>query len=433
FWPAPHPQEYSAASERGAFGFGVDINKQLSHLFDLSLKLDGGNLKGAKSRIYNSYFKANYYQAALVGGINLKSLLFGPRKLNRWKFDLYAGVGSIWFKSTAYEIGTGRIKRMSNITQEVINSSSAYSDLTAASHKYTNELVFPVGLGIHYELTKRLDLGLDIALNNVTTEKLDATVGGDNTSMYDASGNRGDIQNYKKGNSDLDKYATPYISLTYKFGKNATKVGRDKVWNASSGTYHLRYTDPKLLLKPEKILTMEEIDSIAKANRPKDIDPRLLMDSDNDGVSDYFDKQPDTPAGSIVSGSGVAIDFEQVVNSLIPGQACMEIFANVMFDTDKSVIKPEYQDMMSKIVDLLNRTNCRLQLTGHADRRASDRYNMALSERRVQAVKKYLINAGVTNPSRILTDSFGSFKPIADNSSKEGLRKNRRVEMRFLP
>lgn len=436
FWPAPHPKEYRPASERGAVGFGLDVNKQLSHLFGASLKLDAGNLRGAKSRIYNSYFRADYFQTALVGNINMKSLLFGPRKLNRWKIDLHAGFGVLWFKSTAYEIGTGRIKRMSNITQEVVDMdgpNGPYAGLDVSSKKRSNAVVFPVGLAIAYELSPRFDIGIDFVLNNVNTEKLDATVGGDNTSMYDRAGNRGNIQDYKRGNSDLDKFATPYLTLTYKFGKNAIKVGRDKVWDSAKGTYNLRYTDPRLLYKPEKILSMSEIDSIAKANRPKDIDPRLLIDSDNDGVSDYFDKQPDTPAGSIVSGAGVAIDFEQIVNSLTPGQACLEIFANVNFDSDKSVIRPEYNEMLTRIVELLNRTNCRLQLTGHADRRSSDRHNITLSERRVQAVKNYLIKAGVANPSRILTEAYGAFKPIGDNTTKQGQEKNRRVELRFLP
>lgn len=423
FWPTPANSDRSV-SERGAFGLGVAVNKQLSHLFGVSLQGDFGSLKGTKYRLYNSYFKADYRQVALVGSTNIKSLLFGPRKLNRWKLDLYAGIGNIWFQSEAYEIGTGRLKRFTN------GDGSARFYGIETDRNWTSELVIPVGLTLNYELTPRFDIGLDVGLNNVNTEKLDATVGGDYTSVYEGGGN---IFDYRKGLSDLDKWGKLYLAVTYKFGKNAIKVGRDKAWDATKGTYHLRYTDPKLLIKPPKVLTLDEIDSVAKANRPPDIDPRLLVDTDNDGVSDYFDKQPNTPEGSIVSGSGVAIDFENVVNSLIPGAACMEIFANVQFDTDKSIITPQYQEMLAKVVELLNKTQCRVQLTGHADRRASDRYNMALAERRVQAVKKYLINAGVNNPSRIITDSFGAFKPIADNSSREGLRKNRRVEIRFLP
>jgi OOP family OmpA-OmpF porin len=93
-----------------------------------------------------------------------------------------------------------------------------------------------------------------------------------------------------------------------------------------------------VLIKPPKILTLEEMDSVAKANRPKDIDPRLLLDTDGDGVSDFFDKEPNSPAGSIVDGSGRVLDFDSYVkNALKNGAACSEIFANVMFDTDKNV------------------------------------------------------------------------------------------------
>ncbi len=426
FWPSGANSDKSQ-SERGAWGASVYINKQFSHLFGASLVGDIGTLKGTKYRIYNSYFKADFRQLSLIGTANLKSLLLGPRKLNRWKIDLYAGAGVMWFKSEAFEIGTGKLKRFTN------GDGSARFYGYKGTDKWTKELVVPVGLTVNYELSPRLDLGLDMGLNNVNTEKLDATVGGDASSAYDLTGNRGNIYDRRRGLSDLDKWGKLAVMLTYKLGKNAVTPGKGKVYDPARGTYHLRYVDPKLLIKPPKILTIDEIDSIAKANRPKDIDPRLLLDTDNDGVSDYFDKQPNTPPGSIVSGSGEAIDFEKIVNNIIPGSGCMEIFANVQFDTDKSIIKPQYQEMMNRMVELMNRLPCRLQLTGHADRRASDRYNMGLAERRVQAVKKYLINAGLNNPNRIITDSFGAFKPIADNASKEGLRKNRRVEMRFLP
>jgi len=82
----------------------------------------------------------------------------------------------------------------------------------------------------------------------------------------------------------------------------------------------------------------------------------------------------------------------------------------------------------------MNKNGCRLQLAGHADRRASDRYNLALSKRRVEAVKDFLIKeGGVKDADKIMIDYFGSFKPIADGASREGLQKNRRVELRLLP
>jgi OOP family OmpA-OmpF porin len=201
------------------------------------------------------------------------------------------------------------------------------------------------------------------------------------------------------------------------------------------GYYNLRYTDPKLLVKPPKILTLEEMDSVAKANRPKDIDPRLLLDTDGDGVSDFFDKEPNSPSGSVVDGSGRVINFDQYVkNALASGAACTEIFANVMFETDKNGIKPEYREMLTNVASLMNKSGCRLQLAGHADRTSTDRYNMALSRRRVEAVRDFLLNeGGLKDQSKVIIDYFGAFKPIADGSTREGMMKNRRVELRLLP
>lgn len=407
---------FNSVSERGTYFGGLTVNKQLSHLFGLQLGGSIGNLRGMKRRTYASYFRTNYTQADLTASVNLKSLLFGVNKMKRWKIDGYTGAGIIWYDAQAFELGTGRLRR------EAQNQS---------------DLVIPIGLAIHYELSPRFDIGLDFRANHVNTERLDATIGGFNSSIFDLAGDRGNLSDaiVRQGESAKDKYGYGAVMLTYKLGKRAIRVKKENgryEYDTTQGTYHLRWTDPKSLIKPPVILTLEQIDSVAKANRPKDIDPRLLTDTDNDGVSDYFDREPNTPAGSIVSGAGEAIDFDKYVSAALPGAACAEIFTNVYFDTDKNIIKPQYQDMLNKVVELLNKTQCRLQLAGHADRRASDRYNIALSRRRVEAVRQYLVRAGLNDPSRIIVDYFGSFKPIGD-ASRAGLQKNRRVELKLIP
>jgi OOP family OmpA-OmpF porin len=80
--------------------------------------------------------------------------------------------------------------------------------------------------------------------------------------------------------------------------------------------------------------------------------------------------------------------------------------------------------MLKNVAKLMNLNGCRLQLAGHTDRRATDRYNISLSRRRVDAVKNFLINeAGLTDPSKVIVDYFGSFKPIADSAKREGFKK----------
>ena len=416
FWPVNKNSDDSR-KESGSFQGGITINKQLSYWFGARLDGSIGSLKGMKRRNYNRYFKGDYQDVSLSGTINLKGLLMGPNKMKRWKVDAYAGFGQIFYDSKAYDLSGTR-------------------PLVRETGK-KNDWIIPTGLNVNYELSSRLDLGLDFRLNYTNSDYLDATWGGD----YDRNADLNSIKDAKtsrRGNSELDSYGYGSVVLTYKLGKKPLKVKKEDgkwAYKPEDGYYHLRYTDPKVLLKPVKILTLEEMDSVAKANRPKDIDPRLLLDTDGDGVSDFFDKEPNSPAGSIVDGSGRVLDFDTYVkNALATGAACSEIFANVQFDTDKNVLKPEFQEMLKNVAMLMNKNGCRLQLAGHADRRATDRYNMALSRRRVDAVKNYLINeAGLKDPSKVIVDYFGSFKPIADGSKREGLLRNRRVELKLLP
>jgi OOP family OmpA-OmpF porin len=58
---------------------------------------------------------------------------------------------------------------------------------------------------------------------------------------------------------------------------------------------------------------------------------------------------------------------------------------------------------------------------------------MNLSKRRVEAAKRYLIRAGLADPSRLLVEYFGEYRPLAENATPEGLQSNRRVEIKILP
>ena len=210
------------------------------------------------------------------------------------------------------------------------------------------------------------------------------------------------------------------------------------VHDPAKGRYHLRYTNPLDLIAPPYNPTMNDADSIAKANMPKPVDPRLFTDTDGDGVADLFDKEPNTPANSIVSGGGVAMDLEKYVKDIIaknlPKEECEAMFGNIEFDTDKAIIKDPSQQILKQVIDLLNvRPNCRAVIVGHTDARASDNYNIQLSKRRVEAAKRYLIRNGMQDPSRVLVEYYGELRPVSDNKSVDGMSRNRRVEIRILP
>ena len=104
----------------------------------------------------------------------------------------------------------------------------------------------------------------------------------------------------------------------------------------------------------------------------------------------------------------------------------------ILFDTDKAIIKPESQPIIDELALVLARCEeSRIEIGGHTDFRASDAYNIALSQRRVNAVLQALSQRGV-DTSNLVARGYGEHRPIADNSTPEGMARNRRVEFTLI-
>ena len=100
----------------------------------------------------------------------------------------------------------------------------------------------------------------------------------------------------------------------------------------------------------------------------------------------------------------------------------------IFFDFNKYDIKPEYRDILARKADAMNQfPEIAIRIEGHADERGTVEYNLALGERRAQAAKDYLANAGV-DPSRISTISYGEERPLMDDSNESAWSQNRRDE-----
>jgi OmpA-OmpF porin, OOP family len=102
----------------------------------------------------------------------------------------------------------------------------------------------------------------------------------------------------------------------------------------------------------------------------------------------------------------------------------------VLFDFDKSTIKPEAAKILDRLVAFMNENKAsKVALSGHTDNIGTEAYNMGLSNRRWMSVKDYVVKKGVDS-TRISGQGFGESKPIADNKTAEGRAKNRRVEIK---
>src|SRR4051812_19924422 len=106
--------------------------------------------------------------------------------------------------------------------------------------------------------------------------------------------------------------------------------------------------------------------------------------------------------------------------------------ADVLFDFDKAVVKPEGRSKLDDLANKVKSINLEVVIAiGHADSIGSDEYNQKLSVRRAEAVKAYLITKGVET-NRIYTEGKGEKQPVASNKTKEGRAKNRRTEIEVI-
>jgi OOP family OmpA-OmpF porin len=142
------------------------------------------------------------------------------------------------------------------------------------------------------------------------------------------------------------------------------------------------------------------------------------LDSDGDGVTDSLDQCPNTPRGIRVDRVGCPVPIPEKVS----------ITLLIEFDFDKAVVRPQYHNDIEKIANFLSaysKTNADLE--GHTDSIGSDEYNMQLSKRRAESVKKYLVDMFNVDAARVSTVGYGESKPVASNDTEEGRQRNRRV------
>ena len=100
------------------------------------------------------------------------------------------------------------------------------------------------------------------------------------------------------------------------------------------------------------------------------------------------------------------------------------------FDFDKSVVKPQYFELLRNVKDYAEQNDFKLTIIGHTDSKGSDAYNMALGMRRAIAVRDKLLEFGL-DPARILgVESRGEYEPIAPNDTEQGRFENRRIEFK---
>ncbi len=106
--------------------------------------------------------------------------------------------------------------------------------------------------------------------------------------------------------------------------------------------------------------------------------------------------------------------------------------SDAFFDFNKAVVKPEGKAKLDDLVGKVKGVNLEVIIAvGHTDAVGADAYNQALSVKRAEAVKAYLVSKGIEK-NRVYTEGKGEKQPVADNKTAEGRAKNRRVEIEVV-
>jgi outer membrane protein OmpA-like peptidoglycan-associated protein len=103
--------------------------------------------------------------------------------------------------------------------------------------------------------------------------------------------------------------------------------------------------------------------------------------------------------------------------------------AGINFDTAKATLRSEAAARLDVVLEFMKRKkSSRVEISGHTDNVGNPRSNKALSARRAQACRAYLVSRGIDG-GRITAVGYGSERPVAPNDSDENRQKNRRIEV----
>jgi outer membrane protein OmpA-like peptidoglycan-associated protein len=233
---------------------------------------------------------------------------------------------------------------------------------------------------------------------------------------------------------DFDAHEFPVIDAAT--GKKSNQTVKGKTWQL---LYEVRTDDGS---RATNISTLEFIENyknaaLAKGGEVVFEDRGRLVFSipRDDGGTTWCDVKPQ---GNMGQQYVKIVDEEGLKQAMTFGPAEMKtaldkdgriLLYGIHFDLDQATLRQDSDKQLQHIVTLLNQNpDLILEVQGHTDDQGDDAHNMALSQRRAEAVLGYLVLFGI-DAARLTPAGYGETAPVAPNDTEAGRAKNRRVEL----
>ena len=403
-------------------GYGVHIRKATDHLFSLRLDIMGGKAKG--DNMDNSFrkFEMDWLATSAIGQFSLNNVRF-DRSSKKLNYSALVGVGGSFFETTFESSGIG-------------NPRKGTIDREFAAH-----MVF--GAGIAFRLSKNLNVAIEHQAFNLFGSRRDLLDG---------------IENENDGNQSVFGDLLNFTSIQLNMNLGNPSNRSEPLYWVNPGKEVMQSID-NIKKRQDAALADTDQDGIIDAidqepNTPVDVPVDTkgrTLDSDKDGVPDYKDVEPYYPprAGERVNEDGVVINpisapgggvtedrVKEMIDEALSDYGLTEPKSNVAewflpmlhFGISSYTVKySDYGTLASVARMLKSNSSMRLVITGYTDQTGQESFNEALSYQRALSVAEHLVNQHGIGRGRLVIHWKGQDEALVPSSASY---MNRRVEFR---
>ena len=419
----------------------LSLAKQINSFYSLSAELSSGSFSGLRRSNeylgYNSYdpyqnyegngdkFITSFKEADFILNIDMTKVMayfFKPKQTSKLSFDAKLGLGYNIYNSVRKNLISDTYIYSFGYADEGANSPGTnYGSEKKGLFTSPSETVYIYGLQAKYKLNARLNLLLDYTIRNGKTDKWDSSI------MY--------TQNKR------DRFSFLALGIAYRIGNH---------------DYAKEWESPIDELKVDVSTLFVKIDGFTD-------------DADNDGVSDAFDKNPNTPLGVAVDGSGRALDVDMdnipdyrdadpfsnrrsqvdgngveldddkdgvpnskdlesntpvgtmvnqfginVSNTTYVNSGGLIYFPSIYFNSGSAIVGNSNENRIATMALLLkNNPDVALNVIGHTDNVGTPKFNKQLGLKRAKSVVDYLLLNYNIVPDRLKATTKGEADPLS--------------------